>query len=1045
MAECNHITQNQVILRLNPKLVICNGYLTAGQNFLALDTFADSLRVMAGGPRGALAKLFLGEVGYIAAAERLIENYDPQDPTAVALIDASFTEDLYGAVLLRNNNILRSPDLISSLDDNYDLMIREYAREARARQEENDIFISDFEFQAFVNNFLIAPSEEFEIDFKAEFSDTGDGKELIYAINGVDDVFAGAGDDIIVAGEEAKTVKGGGGDDIFALSENSTEVIGGIGRDTIFLAENDSSVHSLNNYNSVEVLIGGSSGEAFTHSGQLSYLAGGAGADTFVSDGTGTMVVFGGEGADQIQFEHGANILTISVDGLTEGNFHALDLSDPEIYNGVDFTAFDVVVINPDEDDELFYRDLETGEPVQLNDMGMSDGSATFELEEWATQGSFEDFNQTDVLVASNEITFGVEALPLADFAEITIEGLPGSVEGFAPMSVGATGAISGRYTYHDEARPFSEILIHTDESGYEYFLSDADLTISYQFINEEHADRHVVEWRTSEGGPGDWTGYTTVGYLLFPDGAIATSNPMPETIRPWAVVGGHLEGNTLIASSDGQTAMLPEDAFDVFEELAQIAEDFSTTITIPGPPPQIDGTEENDEIDRKTSLVDEEINALAGDDRIYDGEGNDTIYAGEGSDRMYGGMGGDHYDGGGANNDRLYYDQSSEGLIIDMTEPSNSTGIAAGDTFVNVERLHATNFDDTIVMGSDFSQVFALGGDDIITDNEGKDFLWGGTGANTFRFVAGDGQRDEIRDFKVGIDTIDLSEWGVTSYGQLQFTEFSNGHLEIAFGDESILLRGLSAADRQNFTANDFTLAEVTNTVTTVTGTAGNDIFDSQFIGVNGNGIENTNQELIGGAGNDSFYTGMGTNTVLGGEGTDRLYAGDGVDHFDGGGAGNDRVDYNAASGNLTIDMTDASNSTGIAAGDTFANVERIGGSGYDDVIIAGGAVNHVFAFDGDDTIVDNEGRDYLWGGAGADTFRFVSGDNQRDEIRDFEVGIDTIDLSEWSATAFGDLTLTQSSNGNIEIADSADSILLKGLDAQEFAALSESDFIFT
>lgn len=61
-----------------------------------------------------------------------------------------------------------------------------------------------------------------------------------------------------------------------------------------------------------------------------------------------------------------------------------------------------------------------------------------------------------------------------------------------------------------------------------------------------------------------------------------------------------------------------------------------------------------------------------------------------------------------------------------------------------------------------------------------------------------------------------------------------------------------------------------------------------------------------------------------------------------------------------------------------------------------------------GDDVLYAGTGQDRLTGGAGADTFVFVA-DGRRDQIMDFEQGIDQIDLSDWgriydiSALSFG------------------------------------------
>lgn len=114
----------------------------------------------------------------------------------------------------------------------------------------------------------------------------------------------------------------------------------------------------------------------------------------------------------------------------------------------------------------------------------------------------------------------------------------------------------------------------------------------------------------------------------------------------------------------------------------------------------------------------------------------------------------------------------------------------------------------------------------------------------------------------------------------------------------------------------------------------------------------------LVGNSGNDFLDGGAGDDTLEGGDGSDEIYGGANVDTVNGGN-GNDVID---------------------------------GGAGRD--WLAGGA--------GNDVIRGGAGVDTLTGGAGADTFLFLTGDidpnansfQNRDHVRDFESGVDTVDL---------------------------------------------------
>ncbi|KAG1667726.1 Mannuronan C5-epimerase AlgE2 [Nymphon striatum] len=92
--------------------------------------------------------------------------------------------------------------------------------------------------------------------------------------------------------------------------------------------------------------------------------------------------------------------------------------------------------------------------------------------------------------------------------------------------------------------------------------------------------------------------------------------------------------------------------------------------------------------------------------------------------------------------------------------------------------------------------------GNDDITDADGKTYLHGGDGADVFRFVS-DGDADRVHDFELGVDTLDVSAWGVTSLSELAFN--TNGtKLVISFEDETIVLDRL-AEENGNFTADNF------------------------------------------------------------------------------------------------------------------------------------------------------------------------------------------------------------------------------------------------
>lgn len=444
-------------------------------------------------------------------------------------------------------------------------------------------------------------------------------------------------------------------------------------------------------------------------------------------------------------------------------------------------------------------------------------------------------------------------------------------------------------------------------------------------------------------------------------------------------------------------------------------------------------------------------IQAGDGDDKVYDGAGDDTVEGGAGKDLFYAGAGADAYDGGDDNKDEVLYTTSAIGLTLDLTNTANSTGIAAGDSYINVERLTGSNFDDMIIGGSGIAHLKGADGNDIIIDGVEKNYLTGGAGADIFRLIAGDGYEERIYDFTLGEDVIDLSLWGVTSLSELTITEGANGNnLLIQFGTELVRLNGYTAADIALFTDAAFIFADAPLPPSdgVVAGTSGNDLIDGSYLdALDGDVINDSGQLIQAGDGNDTIYDGAGDDTVEGGNGRDYFYAGSGADAYDGGDDNKDEIWYTTSDTGLIIDLTNTANSTGIAAGDTHANIERLRGTDYDDVITAGSGVTNIKGLGGDDILIDSHaaGKEYFTGGAGADTFRFVSGDGQQDRIYDFAVAEDTIDLSLWGVASLNDLTITEGgAGGHLIIAYGDDSLRVDGYTTADIASFDDSVFIF-
>ncbi|MEE1657860.1 hypothetical protein VB618_16795 [Microvirga sp. CF3062] len=146
--------------------------------------------------------------------------------------------------------------------------------------------------------------------------------------------------------------------------------------------------------------------------------------------------------------------------------------------------------------------------------------------------------------------------------------------------------------------------------------------------------------------------------------------------------------------------------------------------------------------------------------------------------------------------------------------------------------------------------------------------------------------------------------------------------------------------------------------------------------------GSEHGVDSLYGFGGNDKLYGDAGDDILNGGADADLLN----------GGSGNDIADYFGSAG-LAASLGGDFVNTGDAAGDKYESIERLHGTGSDDVLGGNAGKNYIFGF---------EGNDWLYGGAGAvgDTLDGGGGFNSVTfEYSEAGVGI-TLDLLENKST---------------------------------------------
>ncbi len=249
-------------------------------------------------------------------------------------------------------------------------------------------------------------------------------------------------------------------------------------------------------------------------------------------------------------------------------------------------------------------------------------------------------------------------------------------------------------------------------------------------------------------------------------------------------------------------------------------------------------------------------IDGLGGNDFLYGRAGADMLFGGDDNDVL---ISGNLLDGG-AGVDEAWYNQAASGVQIDLAASHVNTGEAAGDTYVSIENLFGSNFNDTL-SGDDLDNVISgHGGNDTIFGRDGNDFLNGGAGDD--QLIGG-----------LGVDHYN----GGAGIDRVQYQDFTTG----------------MRVDLQNSGTNTGAAAGETYTlVEDVLTTAGN---DSLFGNASANRLYgfDGDDRVFGRAGNDTLFGGNGNDLLNGESNDDVLVGGADADIFrvDGTNFGTDRI----------------------------------------------------------------------------------------------------------------------------------------------------------
>ena len=272
-------------------------------------------------------------------------------------------------------------------------------------------------------------------------------------------------------------------------------------------------------------------------------------------------------------------------------------------------------------------------------------------------------------------------------------------------------------------------------------------------------------------------------------------------------------------------------------------------------------------------------------------------------------------------------------------------------------------------------------------------------------------------------------------------------GNLSMVGGDDMVRNAGLIIGDVQMGAGNDTYDGREGTVEGTVFGSTGDDLYivtddRTELTEFEGQGLDTVESEMSHVLGDhfedldligtqDANGIGNGENNDLNGNGGDnRLNGKDGDDNITGVN-GNDTVVGSGGS-----DTLNGGDGQDVARGGNGADTLN-GGLG-DDVVKGGAGDDKVSGGDGDDTIWGGLGQDRLFGNGGSDRFVFNNrnespNDSGADNLRDFELGVDVIDLTGLNpALRFIGDTAFSGTAGEVRVSqnDSGDSIVRIDLD---------------
>ncbi|WP_417525600.1 heparin lyase I family protein [Marinovum sp.] len=773
------------------------------------------------------------------------------------------------------------------------------------------------------------------------------GNDTLFGGTGNDTLEGGAGDDSLQGQSNDDLIRGGTGNDMLYGGAANDTLLGEAGADSL---QGDSGDDSLSGGTENDTLTGGDGNDTLSGGDHNDSLSGGTGTD-FIDAGDGNDIAYGGEGndtllggtgSDTLRGDAGVDILVGGdgndllytgtgdggrVEGGTGNDVYYVDAADTEIIEtagqGSD-TVRASVSVHLDADDAI--EELRVHNLSSINDLDLtgSDDAQILRgndgdniLDGKGGSDTMFGYGGDDIYILRDASDIIDERSGNGDDTVLTVVDLQlSSVQDIETVMALDAGATTGL------------MLVGNDISN--TLIGDA----GDNFLNGKGGDDTLLGGAGNDtilGGAGSDTAVfniasTQVGIAVGASSALLT-----------------LGTGTQSVSSDVESFRFTDRTLTFAELSALNGQAFTGSATA------IPGTAGRDALIGDAG--NNTLTGLGGNDGLFGSSGDDSLDAGAGDDTLRGGAGNDTLSGGAGNDTAIFAGDSSSYGASPASGGAITLNGPDGADLVNPD-VEFLMFADQILT---FAEAAALVSATPVINGTGTNV----DGSATTEIINGTANNNWITPGG-GSDTID----GGAGNDMVSFFDLADtpGRTNVEYR----LDIDLGAGTGVNHDGSE--QLQLSN-VERITGT----IYADRIKGDAGD------NELRGLGDYDWFIATEGNDTIDGGTGQDMLsfldYQSSAVNVVADIFSSNGLPPSGAQASGLVVDLANPGNNTGLAAGQTLTSIERITGSGRQDVFYGDAGENDFRGLGDYDWFVSSEGgRERYFGGDGIDTVTYYN-----------------------------------------------------------------------